>query len=184
MASTAAKAGIGYTVANILIRGIGFLTLPIFSRVLDTYDFGIYNVFIAYDSILFCIIGFALHSSIKSANWEYPGEIDKYLSSISLIYLGNMALLIIVVLVFNQQLASLVGLETVVIVAMVLHSFGSAVVALYNARISLQYSYVKYMVVATTSSIGNVALSLVLIFTLFNGQRYLGRILGATTVLL
>lgn len=180
---TAAKAGIGYTVANILIKGIGFLTLPIFSRLLDTYDFGIYNVFLAYDSILFCVIGFALHSSVKSANWEFPGKIDQYVSSLSIIYLANMALLLVLAVLFGQSLANYLGLETIVVAAMVLHSFGSAIVTLYNARISLQYSYIKYMIVAAISSVGNIALSLLLIFTFFSEQRYLGRILGATIAL-
>ena len=184
LASSATKAGIGYTVANILIKGIGFLTLPIFSRLLDTHDFGIYNVFLAYDAILFCVIGFALHSSVKSANWEFPGKIDRYISSISLIYLANMVILIVLVLTIGAPLEDLLGLETVVIVAMVLHSFGQAIVTLYNARISLQYSYGKYMAVAAATSLGNIALSLLLIFTVFTNQRYLGRILGATVALL
>ena len=183
MSTNIAKAGVGYTLANILIKGIGFLTLPIFSRVLDTYDFGIYNVFIAYDAILYVVIGLALHSSIKSANWEFPGKIDEYVSSISLVYLGNMAVLIAIALIFGSQISNLLGLDTVVIVSLVIHSLGTALVTLYNNRISLQYSYKKYMIVAACSSLGNVALSLILIFSVFYGQRYLGRILGATVVL-
>lgn len=183
MQNKVVKAGIGYTIANILIKGISFLTLPIFSRVLDTYDFGIYNVFVAYDSILYCIIGFALHSSVRSANWEFSGKIDAYVSSISIIYLTNMAVLILLATVFGPQLSALMGLDAIVIVCLVIHSFGSSLVTLYNARVSLQYSYKKYMVAAAASSLGNIALSIVLVFTLFNSQRYLGRILGATIAL-
>lgn len=181
--SKAARAGIGYTIANILIRGIGFLTLPIFSRLLDTYDFGVYNVFIAYDSILFVVIGFALHSSLKSANWEFPKQIDDYVSSISLLYIANMVFLIVLVLIFGPFISSAIGFDSVVMACLVVHSFGTAITALYNNRVSLQYSYKKYMVVALASSLGNVLLSLVLIFTVFYGQRYMGRILGATIVL-
>lgn len=181
--SKAAKAGIGYTVANVLIRGIGFLTLPIFSRLLDTYDFGVYNVFVAYDSVLVCVLGFAMHSSVKSANWEFPGRIDGYISCISLVYIANVAALIVLALIFGPYVSDVLGLDTAVLVVLVLHSFGAAVVSLYNARVSLQYSYKKYMVVATVNSLGNVALSLLLIFALFNGQRFMGRIFGATVVM-
>lgn len=140
-------------------------------------------MFIAYDAILFCVIGFALHSSVKSANWEFPGQIDKYVSSLSIIYILNMLVLIVLALLFGPAIGDLLGLETVVVIALIVHSFGSALVTLYNARISLQYSYKKYMVVAASSSIGNVALSLLLVFTVFYGHRYLGRILGATIAL-
>ena len=181
-AGKAAKAGIGYTLANLLVRGIGFITLPIFSRILDTHDFGVYNVFIAYDSVLVCLMGFALHSSVKSANWQFPGQIDRYVSTASLVYVANAAVLVVAAVLFGPQISSLVGLDIAVIVLLVLHSFGAAVIALYNARISLQYSYAKYMVVATVNSVGNVALSLFLVFCLFDGQRLLGRVLGATVV--
>lgn len=183
MSANVLKAGIGYTVANVLIKGIAFLTLPIFSRVLDTHDFGVYNVFVAYDAILYCVVGFALHSSVRSANWQFPGKIDEYVSSISIIYILNMALLILLAAVFGTQLSALMGLDAIVIACLVVHSFGSALVTLYNARVSLQYSYKKYMAVAAASSLGNVALSLILVFTLFHSQRYLGRILGATVAL-
>ncbi|WP_432762187.1 hypothetical protein [Streptococcus suis] len=37
------KAGIGYIIGNYFLRGIGFLTLPLFSRLLTTEDFGEYS---------------------------------------------------------------------------------------------------------------------------------------------
>lgn len=179
---TAARAGIGYTIANLLIRGIGFLTLPLFSRLLDTHDFGLYNIFIAYDSVLVCVIGLAFHSSVKSANWEFPGRINEYVSTLSLVYVINAAVFCAIALIFGPQISGLLGLDTVVVVVLVLHSFGAAVVSLYNAKISLNYSYVKYMAVATINSVGNVVLSLFLIFCFFDAQRFLGRIIGATVV--
>ena len=75
--SKATKAGIGYTVGNILVKGINFVSLPVFSRLLSTEEFGIYNIFIAYDAILYVILGMALHSSVKSAFYEYK-KIDEY----------------------------------------------------------------------------------------------------------
>lgn len=182
MGKSAAKAGIGYTIANLLVRGIAFITLPIFSRILDTHDFGAYNVFIAYDSVLVCLMGFALHSSVKSANWQFPGQIDRYVSTVSLVYVANAVLLIAAAVFFGPQISRLVGLDVIVIVLLVLHSFGAAVISLYNARASLQYSYAKYMAIASVNSIGNVVLSLFLIFCFFDGRRFLGRILGATVV--
>lgn len=182
MSTNIAKAGIGYTVANILIKGINFLTLPIFSRVLGTYDFGIYNVFIAYDAILYIVISLALHSSVRSANWEFPGKIDSYVSSISIIYVLNMLVLIALALLFGPQISSLIDLSVAVIICLILHSIGASIITLYNERISLNYSYKKYMLVASATSIGNVALSLVLIFTLCHAEPYMGRILGLTIV--
>ena len=46
---TAFKAGIWYTLGNILLKGCIFFTLPIFTRILSTNDFGIYNTYMAYE---------------------------------------------------------------------------------------------------------------------------------------
>ncbi len=82
------KAGIGYTIGNVMVKGINFLAIPIFSRLLTTEEMGLYTVFAAYEAVLFVFIGMALHSSIRSAKnmslrvklmilhhqlWEYIG---------------------------------------------------------------------------------------------------------------
>ena len=62
------KAGIGYTIGNVMVKGINFLAIPIFSRLLTTEEMGLYTVFAAYEAVLFVFIGMALHSSIRSEN--------------------------------------------------------------------------------------------------------------------
>ena len=35
------KAGIGYTIGNYFLKGLGFITVPIFSRLMAVSDYGI-----------------------------------------------------------------------------------------------------------------------------------------------
>ena len=181
--SKAFHSGIGYTIGNILIKGVNFLTLPIYSRILTTEEFGVYNVFVSYDSILFVIIGMALHSSVQSANYQFKGRIDKYVSSITLIYLINLGLMLGVVSLFRQQLASLLDISCSAVYLLIIGSFSSAVVMLYNTRISLDYSYKKYLLVSACSSVSNVVASLIMIFTVFREDRIMGRIIGTVVPL-
>ncbi|MBP3304828.1 MAG: oligosaccharide flippase family protein [Oscillospiraceae bacterium] len=181
---SALTAGIGYTVGNILVKGINFLTLPLFSRLMSTEEFGVYNVFLSYDAILFVLIGFALHSSIRSADITFRGKIDEYTSSITLIYLQNALILLATVLLFGSFFSRLLSFERSILVLLILFSTGTAILTLYNERISLDYSYKQYLVVALVNSVGNVLLSLALILTAFRSRRDLGRIFGTalTTV--
>ena len=84
------KAGIGYTIGNVMVKGINFLAIPIFSRLLTTEEMGLYTVFAAYEAVLFVFIGMALHSSIRSAKYEFEGKIDDFTSSIMGIYWINL----------------------------------------------------------------------------------------------
>lgn len=178
--SKALRSGIGYTLGNILIKGINFLTLPIFSRLLTPEEFGIYNVFASYDLILFVVLGLALHTSIQSANLEFREKINSYTSSISLICILNGLVALAVALLFRKQLGQLLALPPAALRLLVLSSFSGAVITLYNTRISLDYSYGKYLLVSACSSVLNIALSLVLMLTVFSQDRLMGRIIGAS----
>ena len=128
--SKVVKAGIGYTLGNILIRGLGFATLFIFGRLMDTEQFGIYNGAVAIDSILYMFAGLALHTSVKSAHYTFPGETDRYVSSVSLIYILNYILLTLLTLFFGDSFASLLNLPREALYLMLLYSSGTALLSL------------------------------------------------------
>ncbi len=178
--SKALRSGVGYTLGNILIKGINFLTLPIFSRLLSPEEFGVYNVFASYDMILFVLIGLAMHTSIQSANLEFRGKINSYTSSISLIYILNGLVALAMAVLFRRALGQVLSLPPASLTILVLGSFSTAVIQLYNTRISLDYSYKKYLLVSACSSVLNITSSLVLILTVFSENRAMGRIIGAS----
>ena len=180
MASNKAlRSGVGYTLGNVLIKGINFLTLPIFSRILSPEEFGVYTVFASYDTILFVIIGLALHTSIQSANFEFKGQINRYTSSVTLIYILNAVFLLAVAALFRQQLSQLLDIPPAAVILLILGSLSGAVITLYNTRISLDYSYKKYLLVSACNSLFNIGVSLLLMLTLFKDNRVMGRIIGS-----
>ena len=182
--NSAFAAGIGYTVGNVLIKGIGILTLPLFSRIMSTAEFGAYNVFVSYESLLFVIIGLALHSSIRSANSEFDGRINNYVSSISIIYILNLVIFLVLGLFFGDYISGWLALEKPLIFLLVVYSFSAAIMTLYNTQISLNYDYKRYLIVAITNTVGNIVISLLFIFTLFRERKDLGRIVGASSVII
>jgi O-antigen/teichoic acid export membrane protein len=179
----AIEAGIGYTIGNIFIKGINFLALPLFSRLMTTEEFGIFNVFVSYEAILYILIGLAIHSSIRSANYKFKNKIDEYVSSVTLIYILMMFAFIAVVVIFGNFLSVWMAFRKCVLYFLIIYSFSSAILLLYNNRISLEYAYKKYLVISFVNSFGNVLISLLLMFTIFSAQRDLGRILGCTSIL-
>ena len=181
--SKATKAGIGYTVGNILVKGINFVSLPVFSRLLSTEEFGIYNIFISYDAILYAILGMALHSSVKSAFYEYK-KIDEYVSSISLIYLINMGISFVLITIFRGWLISFTGLSWLILYLLIIYSVSTALITLYNNKLSLEYAYKKYLCIGLINSIGNVGLSLLFILYLPGNDKAFARIVAVSLVVL
>ena len=173
-----AQAGIGYTVGNFMIKGINFITLPLFSRILSTSDYGIVNTYLAYESIFFIIIGLALHSSLRNANYDYGKKFDEYVSNMALLMALNTLLFIVVGNVFYKPLGNLLDMNRTVLNLMLLNSFGTAMITFYNMKIGLAYKYKKYLLISLLNTLGNVILSVMLIWFVFEQERYYGRILG------
>lgn len=175
------SAGASYTLGNILIKGISFITLPLFSRMMTTEEFGLYNVFVSYEAILFVIIGFAIHGSIQSANKEFEGRINEYTSCVTIVYFCSLICLLVLYSILHEPVKKIVRFDAYVSICLLLYSFSSAVLMLYNARVSLDYDYKRYLVVSLFSSIGNIVLSLLLMTTIFKNERAYGRITGITS---
>lgn len=180
----AVKAGIGYTIGNFFVKGIVFLTLPLFSRIMTTAQFGVYNVFISYEAILYVLIGLAIDLSLQSANIEFNDSINKYVSSVSLIYILNTVLFCVLNTVAGDWLSGVLKLERGLLYLLVIYSFSTAIISLYNMKVSLKYEYKKYLILTFSYSIGNILLSLLLMFTVFSDRRDYGRMLGASGAVL
>lgn len=169
------KAGIGYTIGNYLLRGLGFITIPIFSRILSTTDYGIYNTYMSYEGILFIIIGFALHSSFKNANIKYGVKFNEYVSSCIILCIYNFLFLMI----FGNILGLFIPeYDHVYISLLIIHSFASAIITYFNDYLSISYSYKKFLLISFVNSIGNISISILLILTIFCENRAYGRIIG------
>ena len=77
----ALRAGLGYTIGNILVKGLTFISIPIFARLLSVADYGLYNTFGSYVTIMTFVVGLTLHTSVRNAKLDFPDRIDAFCSS-------------------------------------------------------------------------------------------------------
>lgn len=176
------KAGLGYTIGNILIRGISFISIPIFARILTVEDYGIVNTFTAYVSIVSIVISFALHCSIKNAKIDYKDRLKEYESSLLVIILANAVFLSIVALIFGNFLFEILSLEKSFLVELlVIESLGLSLITYYNCVLSVDYRFGEYLILSLLYSILGIGLSIFFAVFVFPTQRWLGRILGTLT---
>lgn len=172
------KAGLGYMVGNVLIKGISFITLPVFTRLLTTEDFGIYNTYGAYASILAILIGLGMYSSVKNASYDYKEEINTYITTLISILGICAGIVMLIGVVFSKEIKALTNFSHIIIIMMVFEAFGTAILNIANSELSLKYDYKRYLVYAGINTIGNISLSLILI-NFISENRALGRIIGS-----
>lgn len=186
MPSKVVNAGIGYTIGNYLIKGLVFLTLPIFTRIMDPSDFGLYNIFIASEGILYVLIGLAIHTTYKNAFYKFGANnsdgvnYEDYVASTIVMITISAVIWALVFLLFSAQIGSFLLLDRISLFLLVAYSTSMAIMACYNAHLGIQYKYKEFIKVSGLNAICNVSLSIILILTVFNDNRYIGRILGTT----
>lgn len=180
--SRVVKAGVGYTIGNILIRGIGFISIPIFTRLMSTGDYGLYNTYAAYESIVYLIIGLALNSSVKSAKLMFQEKFDEYMSSIVTLVLVNAGVWLVIANILYPLLSGYAReYNRLLLNVLVVHSCASALLVIYNAAVSVRFQYKDYLKLAMLNSVGGVVLSIVLIKCIFTNETYIGRIFGVVS---
>lgn len=172
------SAGIGYTLGNYLIKGLTFLTIPIFARLMDSSDYGVYNTYIAYESIIYIIIGLALHSSFKNAKYKFADTFNDYVSSCVLLGICSSALYFLGINILYGFVGEYLNLDRWVVSLLIFHSFGSALIQYYNAYVGLYYEYAKFLKLSFINAGCNISCSIILILGVFRESKYYGRILG------
>lgn len=181
------KAGLGYTIGNYLIKGLTFLTIPIFSRLLSTTEYGKYNTFVAYENILFIIIGFAIHSSYKNARYKYKLSSEgakkghdyySYVSETMILSIISFIIWLVFVNIAGTQTSKVFDLDNISMNLLIIYSAGAAIISCFNADVSLEYSYKKFLAVSGFNAICNIGLSLIFVVTIFKKDRYIGYTLG------
>lgn len=173
------KAGLWYTIGNIIIKGIPFFTIPIFTRLLTTNDFGIYSIYLSYEEILSVIIGLGISGTVKIAKFEYKDDFEKYISSvINFIVIGGAIFLIISNLLF-QFFTFQEWISRFIINLLVIQSISIAIYAINSNKYIINGEYIKNLAVVFFMTTLNIGLSLLLCLTFFKNEPYLGRIIGA-----
>ncbi len=165
---------------NYLLKGLTFFSIPIFTRLMTTSDYGIYNSFVAYESIIFVFIGLALHSSFKNAKYKFEENFDSYVASC--VSLGLLCFLCFIMLanVFYRTYSGTILFSRVVINMLLCNSMGNALILYFTTYVGLSYNYKSFLAISGTNAVLNIALSIFFITKVFPEYTYMGRIVGTT----
>lgn len=180
----AMRAGLGYTIGNLLIKGMAFLSIPIFSNLLSTADYGVFNTYSAYLSLFTVVISLGLPSSIRTAHYDFGPRAGEYISCGALLILMNLALFLTGGALFRGPLEAYGGLKQSLVFLTVLSAFGSALLSYYNNKLSMEYRSREFLGISFFYSATSILLSVLLILANRGEAGYFWRALGNTIPML
>lgn len=95
-----AEAGALYFIATLFNKGIGFVTVPIFSRILTTSDYGTVTTFNSWVSMISVFISLALYNAVRNSfvdmdDKERPHFLSTIITFTGLVFLTVMGVCVV-----------------------------------------------------------------------------------------
>ena len=165
--------------SSIILSGINFITIPIFTRMLGTANYGRFSVYHSWLLIIACFIDLCCRQGLATAKYQF-GEDAYYRYRSSTLFMGTCFGVVCIVLgyVFRNLLSSLLGYAPWWSVLLVVTAYAYSVVEFAKQSWIYEKQAQLNFIVSSAVSLSTVALSLVLIRRFDEETLYLGRVVG------
>ena len=159
-----AKASIWYTICNFLQKGISFIVVPIYVRLLTTEEYGDWSVFQSWRDILIIFATLNLYAGVYTKTLvDNKTDRDRYTSSMqglgTLISLG----LLIIYLFTHEWCNKLIGLSTPYMLLLFLYFIVYPAFSFWGTRQRVEYKYKPMVGVTIITTILTPAISILLL---------------------
>lgn len=114
--SKPAKASLWFIISSIFIRGISFFTLPLFTRLMTTEQYGILNVYYSWGAIVTIFTTLTLWGGVINVGMvKYPGRCNEVVSSFQGLATALTAVFFITACCFLSTISDIIGLSELLI---------------------------------------------------------------------
>lgn len=175
------KVSMAYAVCSILQKCLSFITLPLFTRLLTTEQYGQYTIYSSWEAILMIFLTLDLaFGSFQTAMIKYDKKREEYISSLQGICLLLSLIFLIVYLPFKNQWNKFFELPTVFVLLMVLEVLFMTATQFWMEKNKFEYKYKGVVVVTLLISI--LAPVIAFIFVSVTNEKGYARTLGYALV--
>lgn len=167
------KASVFYLIGNLFDKAIAFITVPIFTRMLSTEEYGILNTYLSWVSIFAIVVGLSLGQTLRSAYYEKKDMLEGYLSSIYTLAILDFAVSLVAVLVLSAFVNF--QITRMMLVLCLTQSFFQFVRDTYAMKLMMAMDYVKRTLILAIPNVLVALLSVVFIWKM-DSEKFMGRI--------
>lgn len=176
-----AKVSISYAICSVFQNCLGILTLPLFTRLLTTEQYGQATIYSSWASLLTIFITLQLpYGSFSRAMVKYEEKRDEYISSVEGICITLASLFWVMYLPFKSWLGKLFELPPTIIIIMVFEILAGAGIAFWSGKKRFEFKYKEVIVVTLMTSVLSPILQYFLIINV--EDKGYARIIGGAII--
>ncbi len=159
----ALKAGIFYIVGQLFIRGITFLTTPVYTRLLSRAQYGEIRIYESWLLIMVPVMSLCLWRSVDRAKYDMEERYNEYVSSVqALSYLSIFGFFGLCML-FKPQVQKFWGMTDVMFYMAFLYVFGYTSILFMQRREKQMMRYKASILITTVTIVPATVLSILFI---------------------
>lgn len=160
--SPAAKASFWFVISNIALKGISFITTPIFTRLMEVEDYGATSVFVTWENVISIFATLSLAGGVYNvAQAKYGDDINAFTSCMLTLSFIVSVFVYSVCILINTLYPSLFGLNNLFLGFMWLQTFTNAVVTFWLMRRRYIYAYKSVITYTLLSAVLNPVIAII-----------------------
>lgn len=173
------KASFWFLICSFLQRGISIITTPIFTRILNTSEYGQYSVIMSWENILMIIIFLSLSSGIYQQGLiKFENDRKRYASSMQGLAFALLLFWLIIYALFHDFFNNLLSVKTSYMILLFIIMFITNSFGIWSGEQRVLYKYKKLVIFTLIASILNPLFGI--IFANYFQDKVFGRLLGTT----
>lgn len=159
------KASVWFVICFIIQRGMQFLSMPIYTRIMTQEDYGIYSVFLSWFNVICVFTSLNLYSgTFNKAMIRYEDKRDQYISSVQMLTTITTAVFGVMLLVFRKTVSSITGFSTTILLLMIIHLLSFPTIQYWSQELRFYYAYKPFVGVTVLNSLLSMALGILAVF--------------------
>lgn len=175
------KASFWFMICNLLQKGIAFITVPIFTRLLSTDEYGFYSIFNSWESILTIFVTLNLSYQVfNNGMVKYRNDKDGYASSMIGLTFISSTIGLIIYFIANKIWYNYTGINFMYMLLMFTDMFFVGILGIWTVRQRYDFKYKFLVCITIFTMLANPILGI--IFVIRFKDKIFGRLLAMVII--
>ncbi|MCI7264082.1 MAG: oligosaccharide flippase family protein [Eubacterium coprostanoligenes] len=148
------RASFWFLICGILQNGLSVITLPIFTRLLSTEQYGLSSTYFAWYDLIVVICTLRLsYGAFDKGMIKYENDRDKFESAILGLTTTISVCVLIIFLIFHKTIEKLLGMSFILCFSLFACQIFAPALLFWTARNKYEYKYKKFTIVTLLTSV-------------------------------
>jgi O-antigen/teichoic acid export membrane protein len=171
------RATLWITLSGFVLRGISFITVPIFTRLLTTSEYGSFSVYQSWESVFVYVVTLGVaYGGFNNGMMRYSEDKEGYTTSVMGLICTMGAAWLVLAFIFQEQASALTGMPDAYVLFMLVEVVASEIYDVWACRARYDFEYRKVVTAAIVLAVGVPALGIP--FVILAQDKVLARILS------